>query len=74
MAINKFIIDAVTEQLLILNEEKESLDSSIAEYEKRLSEMKKRAAEYEITVNETLEFLKEKKAIKNVKAASPKKR
>lgn len=71
---NKFIKEAITEKLLMLNEEKEALDSAIEDGKKKLKEMLERQEEYAKTIKETVEFLNDKKAKLNVKAATPKKR
>lgn len=66
---NAFMREAITEKLIMLNEEKESLDSAITDYQEKLKNMIKRQTEHEVTIKETVAFLKDNK---NVKAERPK--
>lgn len=67
---NALIRDAITEKLIWLNEEKESLDSKIEDYQSKLKEMIILQKQYDTTINETVQFLKDNKT--NVAAKGPK--
>lgn len=67
---NALIRDAVTEKLIWLNEEKESLDSKIEEYQRKLKEMLAKQVEYDAIIKDTVQFLKDNKT--NVATKGPK--
>ena len=72
---NEFIKSAINDRLRELGEEKESIDYSIIDLEKRVKELKEKQLYMAVTIKETLEFLDASKisakAAKQAKNSKP---
>lgn len=67
MKITEFAKNAIQDRLRELNEEKESLDYTIIDLEKKLKDLKTKQSEYDKIIKETLEFLNAAKSSKAAK-------
>lgn len=65
---NEFIKNAIVDRLRELNEEKESIDSTITSLEEKLKELKQKQGWMAKTISETQEFLNVNKAQSNTAA------